>query len=41
MRIAEAFVAVCVGYSQQLAVRGDLDLDPLPLTTALMSILKQ
>ncbi|WP_244927915.1 TetR family transcriptional regulator [Nocardioides sp. W7] len=33
-RIAEAFVAVCVGYSQQLAVRGDLD--PSPFTTALL-----
>ena len=38
-RIAEAFVAVCVGYSQQLAVRGDLD--PAPFTAALMSVLKQ
>ncbi|WP_244931159.1 TetR family transcriptional regulator [Nocardioides sp. W7] len=38
-RIAEAFVAVCVGYSQQLAVRGDLD--PSPFTTALMAILEQ
>jgi AcrR family transcriptional regulator len=36
-RIAEGVVAVSVGYSQQLAVRGDLD--PSPFTTALMSIL--
>lgn len=26
--IAEAFVALCVGYSQQLAVRGDMDSAP-------------
>lgn len=38
-RIAEAFVAVCVGFSQQLAVRGDLD--PSPFTTGLMAILEQ
>jgi AcrR family transcriptional regulator len=38
-RAAEAFVAVCVGYSQQLAVRGDLDSSPF--TTALLSILKR
>jgi AcrR family transcriptional regulator len=37
-RIAEGFVAVCVGYSQQLAVRGDLD--PSPFATALMAILE-
>src|ERR1700733_3965446 len=36
-RIAEAFVAVCHGYGQQLAVRGDLD--PAPFTTALMAII--
>jgi AcrR family transcriptional regulator len=36
--IAEAFVAVCVGYSQQLAVRGDLD--PSPFAAALVSILE-
>lgn len=38
-QIAEAFVAVLVGYSQQLAVRGDLD--PSPFATALMAILEQ
>jgi AcrR family transcriptional regulator len=37
-RIAEAFVALCSGYSQQLAVRGDLD--PAPFTHALMAIVK-
>ncbi|HEY0934966.1 MAG TPA: TetR family transcriptional regulator [Trebonia sp.] len=36
-RIAEAFVAVCGGYSQQLAVRGDLD--PAPFTAALMAVI--
>ncbi|MDV3123797.1 TetR/AcrR family transcriptional regulator [Mycobacterium sp. 21AC1] len=36
-RIAEAFVAVCVGYSQQLAVRGDLD--PAPFVAALMAVI--
>jgi AcrR family transcriptional regulator len=36
--IAEAFVAVCAAYSQQLAVRGDLD--PAPFTRALMSIVR-
>ena len=35
--IAEAFVAVSSAYSQQLAVRGDLD--PAPFTKALMAIL--
>lgn len=35
-RIAEAFVAVCQGYSQQLAVRGDVD--PAPFATALVAI---
>ncbi|AWB92112.1 TetR/AcrR family transcriptional regulator [Aeromicrobium chenweiae] len=30
---AEAFVAICVGYSQQLAVRGDVD--PAPFAAAL------
>lgn len=34
--IAEAFVAVCGGYSEQLAVRGDVD--PAPYTRALMAI---
>ena len=37
-QIAEAFVAVCSSYSQQLAIRGDLD--PAPFTTALMAIVK-
>jgi AcrR family transcriptional regulator len=37
--IAEAFVAVCSGYSEQLAVRGDLD--PAPFARALMAIMKQ
>lgn len=37
--IAEAFVAVSSAYSQQLAVRGDLD--PAPFTRALMAILEQ
>lgn len=37
-QIAEAFVAVCVGYNQQLAVRGDLD--PAPFTRALMAVLE-
>ncbi|MET0704643.1 MAG: TetR family transcriptional regulator [Mycobacterium sp.] len=36
--IAEAFVAVCAAYSQQLAVRGDVD--PAPYTRALMSIVR-
>ena len=36
-RIAEAFVALCLGYSHQLAVRGDLD--PAPFTAALMAII--
>jgi hypothetical protein len=36
--IAEAFVAVCSSYSQQLAIRGDLD--PAPFTAALMAIIK-
>ncbi|MEU0793448.1 TetR family transcriptional regulator [Amycolatopsis sp. NPDC005961] len=35
-RIAEAFVALCHGYTQQLAVRGDLD--PAPFTAALLAI---
>jgi AcrR family transcriptional regulator len=37
-QIAEAFVAVCSSYSQQLAIRGDLD--PAPFTAALMAIIK-
>ncbi|WP_208608534.1 hypothetical protein [Amycolatopsis pretoriensis] len=36
-RIAEAFVALCHGYSQQLAVRTDVD--PTPFTAALMAII--
>jgi TetR/AcrR family transcriptional regulator, transcriptional repressor of aconitase len=36
--IAEAFVALCSSYSQQLAIRGDLD--PAPFTRALMAIIK-
>jgi AcrR family transcriptional regulator len=35
--IAEAFVALSSAYSQQLAIRGDLD--PAPFTRALMAIL--
>ncbi len=35
--IAEAFVALCSSYSQQLAIRGDLD--PAPFTAALMAII--
>lgn len=34
--VAEAFVAVCVGYSTQLAVRGDVD--PAPFVAALLAI---
>ena len=34
--IAEAFVALGAGYSQQLAVRGDVD--PAPFTAAVMAI---
>ena len=37
-QIAEGFVAVCSSYSQQLAVRGDLD--PAPFAAALMAIVK-
>jgi AcrR family transcriptional regulator len=36
-QIAEAFVALCTGYNQQLAVRGDLD--PAPFAAALMAII--
>ncbi|WIV56098.1 TetR/AcrR family transcriptional regulator [Amycolatopsis nalaikhensis] len=36
-RIAEAFVSLCMGYNQQLAVRGDLD--PAPFTAALVAII--
>lgn len=38
-QVAEAFVAICSGYSQQLAVRGDLD--PAPFTKALVALLEQ
>jgi TetR/AcrR family transcriptional regulator, transcriptional repressor of aconitase len=37
--IAEAFVAVCSGYNEQLAIRGDLD--PAPFTRALMAIVER
>lgn len=37
-QIAEAFVALCNSYSQQLAIRGDLD--PAPFAAALMAIIK-
>jgi AcrR family transcriptional regulator len=37
--IAEAFVALSSGYSQQLAVRGDLD--PAPFARALMAIVER
>lgn len=33
--VAEAFVAVCIGYSLQLAVRGDVD--PAPFADALLA----
>jgi len=36
--IAEAFVAIAIGYNQQLAVRGDLD--PAPFVSALMAVLR-
>jgi AcrR family transcriptional regulator len=36
-RIAEAFVALCSSYSQQLAIRGDID--PAPFAAALMAII--
>ncbi|SDN17145.1 TetR/AcrR family transcriptional regulator [Actinacidiphila guanduensis] len=37
-QIAEAFVALCSSYSQQLAIRGDVD--PAPFTAALMAIVE-
>ncbi|HEX7305808.1 TetR/AcrR family transcriptional regulator [Lentzea sp.] len=37
-RIAEAFVALCNGYAQQLAVRGDVD--PGPFADALTAIIE-
>ncbi|MFJ9381388.1 hypothetical protein [Streptomyces sp. NPDC101455] len=36
-QIAEGFVALCISYNLQLAVRGDLD--PAPFTAALMAII--
>jgi AcrR family transcriptional regulator len=36
--IAEAFVALCSSYSQQLAIRGDID--PAPFSAALMAIIE-
>lgn len=35
--IAEAFVAICGGYNQQLAVRGDID--PAPFSAALVTVI--
>jgi hypothetical protein len=35
---AEAFVAVCSAYNQQLAVRGDID--PAPYRRALMGLVR-
>lgn len=37
-RIAEAFVALCDGYRQQLAVRGDLD--PAPFAAAILAAIE-
>ncbi|MGW5722564.1 hypothetical protein ACWEVP_40780 [Amycolatopsis sp. NPDC003865] len=37
-RGAEAFVALCHGYTQQLAVRGDVD--PAPVTAAPVAIIE-
>jgi hypothetical protein len=37
--IAEAFVTIGIGYSQQLAVRGDLD--PATFVRALMAVLQE
>lgn len=37
-QIAEAFVALSMSYSLQLAIRGDLD--PAPFTTALMAVVE-
>jgi AcrR family transcriptional regulator len=36
--VAEAFVAIGIGYNQQLAVRGDLD--PAPFCRALMALIE-
>ena len=38
-QIAEAFVSLCIGYNQQLAIRGDLD--PAPFAAALMAIIRE
>jgi AcrR family transcriptional regulator len=37
-QMAEAFVGICAAYTQQLAVRGDVD--PAPFTKAIMAILE-
>jgi AcrR family transcriptional regulator len=37
-QIAEAFVGLCSSYSQQLAVRGDVD--PAPFAAALMAVIE-
>jgi AcrR family transcriptional regulator len=37
-QIAEAFIAICTGFHQQLAVRGDLD--PAPFTRALLAVVR-
>jgi TetR/AcrR family transcriptional regulator, transcriptional repressor of aconitase len=37
-QVAEVFVAICVGYSQQLAVRGDVD--SAPFSAALVEIIR-
>ncbi|GAB6902560.1 TetR/AcrR family transcriptional regulator [Kineosporia succinea] len=36
--IAEAFVSLCAGYSQQVVLRGDVD--PAPYVTALMAVIE-
>ncbi|MFI5932158.1 hypothetical protein [Actinoplanes sp. NPDC051494] len=38
-QIAEVFVALCASYSQQLAIRGDLE--PAPFVAALMAIIEK
>ncbi|GAA2591736.1 hypothetical protein GCM10010435_83080 [Winogradskya consettensis] len=37
-QIAEAFVALCASYSQQIAIRGDVE--PAPFVAALMAIIE-
>ncbi len=37
-QVAEAFIAICSGYNQQLALRGDLD--PAPFADAIMTIIR-